>query len=74
MHVFLRVSRVDDFLSTSECLLLKNYTTEFLYGDHKTPNDRAGILWLYPTNNDIFKVNNDKPLFYGLKYCDMVEF
>ena len=63
MHILL-------FLSTSECLLLKDFTTEFLYGGHKTSFDCAGNLMAVPTNNDIFEVNNNKPPFYWQDLSD----
>ena len=42
MRIFLLVFRVAGFLSTSESLLLKDYTTECLYGSHKISFDRGG--------------------------------
>ena len=50
MYLLLRGLRSADSLSTKEHLHLKGYTTEFLYGEEKIPNDlESRISWPFPS-------------------------
>ena len=71
MRIFLWIFRVAGFLNTSECVLLKDYTTEFLYVSKKISFDWGRVLWQYPANNDIFKDTINKQPFYWQGLSDL---